>query len=425
MAFERQPSCQDSRESTELMPVAQARELMQQRLKVVAETEIVELSQALGRVLAEDVISPIDVPSHTNAAMDGFAVRSADLPSAGDTARLKLVGESWAGRPWAGEVQPGELVKIATGAVMPLGADTVVIVEHTLQEGDFVLLGDDTQPGRNVRHAGEDLHVGESVLAAGTWLSPAEIGQLASLGFAQVCIRRQLKVAVFSTGDELVSLAKHGNQELEPGQVFDSNRYTLCAMLERLGVEVVDLGVIADTPEATRAIFEKAAASADAVVSSGGASVSDADHVSRTLGELGDVTFWRLAMRPGRPLACGQVGEALFFGLPGNPVAVMVTFYQFVQPALRHMMGANVAEPLLFKARCKTPLRKTPGRVEFQRGILAPDADGAMMVHTTGKQGAGRISSMTRANCFIVLPPDLSTVSEGDLVDVQPFEGLV
>jgi len=256
-------------------------------------------------------------------------------------------------------------------------------------------------------------------------LAPAEIAQLASLGFSQVCVRRKLKVAVFSTGDELVSLAKHGDQALSPGQVFDSNRYTLCAMLQRLGVEVIDLGIVADTPEATREVFEKAASSADAVVSSGGASVSDADHVSRTLGELGDVTFWRLAMRPGRPLACGQVGDALFFGLPGNPVAVMVTFYQFVQPALRHMMGANVVEPLLFKARSTATLRKTPGRVEYQRGILEPGEDGGMVVHTTGKQGAGRISSMTRANCFIVLPPELSAVTEGDWVDVQPFEGLV
>jgi len=425
MSFERQPSCQDPQESNALMPVAEARERLRQRLRVVQESESLPLQDCLNRVLAEHVISPIDVPSHTNAAMDGYAIQAADLPASGATTQLDIVGESWAGRPWTRVMLRGQAVKIATGAVMPAGSDTVVIVEHTQREGDKVELGDDTSPGRNVRHAGEDLKQGEAVLSAGTWLTPAEIGQLASLGFAQVLVKRRLKVAVFSTGDELVSLANNEHKPLEAGQVFDSNRYTLCAMLQRLGVEVIDLGVVADSADATRDVFQRAADSADAVVSSGGASVSDADHVSRTLGELGDVAFWRLAMRPGRPLACGDVSGALFFGLPGNPVAVMVTFYQFVQPALRHMMGCTVAEPLLFKARSTATLRKSAGRVEYQRGILAINADGQMTVSTTGKQGAGRISSMTRANCFIVLPPELESVEQGDLLDVQPFEGLV
>ncbi len=425
MAFERQPSCQDLSESSALMPVAQARELLRQRLNVIEETEVLALDQCLGRVLASDLSSPMDVPGHTNAAMDGFAIRAADLPEVGKTEVLEVVGESWAGRPWTGALKSGQAIKIATGAVMPRGSDTVVIVEHTQLKGEQVTLGDDTQPGRNVRHAGEDLRQGEAVLAGGTLLMPAEIGQLASLGFAQAEVRKRLKVAVFSTGDELVPLAQSSETALLPGQVFDSNRYTLCAMLQRLGVEVVDLGVIGDSAQATRDVFELAARSADVVVSSGGASVSDADHVSRTLGELGEVAFWRLAMRPGRPLACGNVGGALFFGLPGNPVAVMVTFYQFVLPALQHMMGRLVQEPLTFKARCEQPLRKSLGRVEYQRGIVSVGDDGQTTVTTTGKQGAGRISSMTRANCFIVLPEELASVKAGDLVDVQPFEGLI
>lgn len=423
MEIDRQPSCQDPSESSALMPVARARALLREQLRVVDEVQSVALPAALGRVLAEDVVSPIEVPGHTNAAMDGYAVAAADLPGAGETRRLLVAGEAWAGRPWAGQLQAGQALKIATGAVMPAGADTVVIVEHTRADGDGVWIGDDTEAGRNVRHAGEDIGRGELVLPAGTLLRPAEIAQLASLGLAQLRVRRKLVAAIFSTGDELVPLAEGGT--LQPGQVYDSNRYTLRAMLERLDVEVLDLGVVADTAEATREAFRRAAERADVVVSSGGASVSDADHVSRTLGELGDVTFWRLAMRPGRPLACGRVGGAMFFGLPGNPVAVMVTFYQFVQPALRHMMGTAEAEPLLVQARCQSALHKTPGRVEYQRGILERDADGQLNVRTTGKQGAGRISSMTAANCFIVLAPELDRVEPGDLVEVQLFEGLV
>ncbi len=425
MAFEREPSCLDPQESNELMPVAEARERLRQRLSVVQGTETLALEHALGRVLAQDLVSPVDVPSDTNSAMDGFAVNAKDLPSEGQEQRLEIVGESWAGRPWSGTLGAGQAVAVATGALMPAGSDTVVIVEHTQRTDDSLLIGDDTQAGANVRLAGEDLRRGEAVFADGTVIKPPEVSQLASLGFADVLVRRKLKVAVFSTGDELVSLRDQGAQALERGQIFDSNRYTLCAMLERLGVEVIDLGVVPDNAEATQQVFKRAAACADTVISSGGASVSDADHVSRTLGELGEVTFWRLAMRPGRPLVCGDVGGALFFGLPGNPVAVMVTFYQFVQPALLHMMGCRVTEPLLFSVRSAAALRKIPGRVEYQRGILSQAEDGQLTVCTTGKQGAGRISSMTRANCFIVLHEQQQSISAGDYVDVQPFDGIV
>ncbi len=425
MSFERQASCMDPQESRSLMPVSEARALLRERLAVVSQSESVPLEDALGRVLAQDIAAPFDVPNHTNSAMDGYAILAADLPAPGNTCSLEIVGEAWAGRPWDGQLVPGQAVGIATGAVMPAGSDTVVIIEHAKRTQSELLIGDDTRAYANVRQAGEDLQRGEPVLSQGTLVSPAEVCQLASLGFASLTVKRKLKVAVFSTGDELVSLREQAEPSLAPGQVFDSNRYTLCAMLQRLGVEVIDLGVVPDSSDATRSVFERAAECADVVVSSGGASVSDADHVSRTLGNLGEVTFWRLAMRPGRPLACGSLGNALFFGLPGNPVAVMVTFYQFVQPAIKHMMGCHVTEPILFKVRCDTALRKTLGRVEYQRGVFGQDDSGQLSVCTTGKQGAGRISSMTRANCFIVLHEDLESVNVGDWVDIQPFEGLV
>lgn len=424
MTFDRRPSCQDSRESSAAMPVAEARVLLQQRLRVLTETESLALEHALGRVLAEDIISPMDVPRHHNSAMDGFAVRAEDLAVGAGTARLRVVGEAWAGRPWAGVMQSGQAVKIATGAVMPEGADTVVIVEHTRCEGAEVLLGSDTQAGANVRRAGEELCSGEQVLAAGTWLTPAVIALLASLGITQLLLKRSLKVAIFSTGDELVALGK-SDKPLQPGQIFDSNRYALSGMLERLGVDVIDLGVIADTSEATREVFKAAAACADVVLCTGGASFSDADHVGRTLEELGDVIFWRLAMRPGRPLACADVDGTLFFALPGNPVAVMVCFYQFVQPALQQIMGRTPSEPLLFQARSVSSLQKKQGRVEFQRGVLTRGEGGHLTVCSTGSQGAARLGSMAQANCFIILPAELLSVEPGDFLDVQPFEGLI
>lgn len=386
----------------------------------VAGFEKVAIRSALGRVLVEDIRSNINVPPHTNSAMDGYAVNSADFPESG-TRELTVIGTAWAGQPFAGSVARGQCVRIMTGAMLPDGTDSVVIQERVERDGDVIRFGTGNKPGQNVRQPGEDLAVGQVVLEAGKKLIPADIGLLASLGVAEVKVRRRLRVAFFSTGDELRSIG----EPLEAGQIYDSNRYTLYGMLTRLGVDLIDMGVVRDRREDVQQAFTDAAAIADAIITSGGVSVGEADFVKETLETVGEVNFWKIAMKPGRPLAFGKVGNAMFFGLPGNPVSVMVTFYQFVQPALQRMMGQTQAAPIRFRVPCLSRLKKMPGRVEFQRGILETDAQGHMVVRSTGEQGSGILSSMSRANCFIILPMECGNVEPGTTVDVQPFEGLI
>ena len=423
MAIDKQASCDDVFEP-ELLPVSEAIKRMAAQINPVTESVTMPLRQSLGRIVAAPVVSPIDVPAYTNSAMDGFAISSDDLPSSGEKS-LRLLGTAWAGKPLNVEVGTGQAVRIMTGGMMPAGTDTVVIQEHASMNGDDVLIDGSTAPGKNVRMAGEDITAGELIIETGTQVDPAHIGLMASLGIDQVTVFRQLKVAFFSTGDELRALESHAGKSLGPGELFDSNRHTLFAMLQRLGVETIDLGVVADTPEATREAFSTGARQADLMISSGGVSAGQADYVSSTLAELGDVTFWKLAMRPGRPLACGKVGDAHFFGLPGNPVAVMVAFYEFVQPSIRRMQGCSQLIAPRFAARCESKLRKSPGRIEYQRGIFATGADGHTTVRSTGKQGAGRLSSMCMANCLIVIAADKDGVEPGDIVQIEPFHGLV
>lgn len=423
MAIDKQASCDDVFEP-ELLPVSEAIKRMAAQINPVTESVTMPLRQSLGRIVAAPVVSPIDVPAYTNSAMDGFAISSDDLPSSGEKS-LRLLGTAWAGKPLNVEVGTGQAVRIMTGGMMPAGTDTVVIQEHASMNGDDVLIDGSTAPGKNVRMAGEDITAGELIIEAGTQVDPAHIGLMASLGIDQVTVFRQLKVAFFSTGDELRALESHAGKSLGPGELFDSNRHTLFAMLQRLGVETIDLGVVADTPEATREAFSTGARQADLMISSGGVSAGQADYVSSTLAELGDVTFWKLAMRPGRPLACGKVGDAHFFGLPGNPVAVMVAFYEFVQPSIRRMQGCSQLTAPRFAARCESKLRKSPGRIEYQRGIFATGPDGNTTVRSTGKQGAGRLSSMCMANCLIVIDADKDGVEPGDIVQIEPFHGLV
>lgn len=415
----RQPSCADDFDPDSL-PVREALQRIDAVVAPVTGFEQVAVRSALGRVLAQTIISPIDVPSHTNSAMDGYALRSADLPEEG-LRELQVMGTALAGRPFPGTVEPGTAVRIMTGAVLPEGADTVVMQEHVEHQDQTVRIGGGHKAGQNVRQAGEDLARGDAVLAPGQRLQPAELGMLASLGIAEVRVCRRLRVAFFSTGDELRSLG----EPLAGGEIYDSNRYTLHGMLTRLGVELIDMGVVRDRREDLQRALSQAADSADAVITSGGVSVGEADFVRDILGTLGEVNFWKIAMKPGRPLAFGRINKAVFFGLPGNPVSVMVTFYQFVQPALRRMMGQTGIRPIMFKVPCANRLRKRPGRMEFQRGILERQADGDLIVRSTGEQGSGILSSMSRANCFIVLPDDAGGVEAGALVDVQPFEGLI
>ena len=390
-------------------------------VKPVTGVETVPVRAALGRVLAEDVVSPIDVPAHTNSAMDGYALRGADLQADAET-RLDVIGVAAAGRPFDGAVGAGQCVRILTGAPVPEGADTVVMQERVTREDDAAIIAVGQKPGQHVRQAGEDIARGAVALAAGAVLLPAALGMLASVGVGEVNVRRRARVAFFSTGDEL----RRVGEPLGAGQIYDSNGYTIHGMLTRAGVEIVDMGLVRDDLADIENAFADAAAQADAIVTSGGVSVGDADYVKDTLDKTGSVGFWRVAMKPGRPLAFGRVGDALFFGLPGNPVSAMVTYYQLVQPALRALAGLpDAGPPLTVTAVSSEGLRKKTGRREFQRGVLTRDADGRLVVSRAGHQGSGVLSSMNAANCFIVLPEDAGPVAEGDEVTVQPFAAFV
>lgn len=391
----------------------------------VAQSELVPLKAALGRILAADVVSPIDVPAHDNSAMDGFAFDGAQL-AAGHALTLEVTGTALAGAAWEGTAAAGQCLKIMTGAVMPAGLDTVVPQELVQQNGNQITIAAGTlQRGDNRRFKGEDLCLGKPALLAGSSVGPAALGLLASLGLAQVQVQRKLRVAFFSTGDEVLSLGEPPRQ----GAVYDSNRYTLFGMLIRIGVDVLDMGVVRDDPVALQAAFAKAAGAADAIITSGGVSVGEADHtkaVMRTMagGESG-VAFWKIAMRPGRPMAVGRIGDAVLFGLPGNPVAVMVTFLAFVRPALLKMMGAQTRPPPMLKARSLEAIRKKPGRTEYQRAIVESDGQGKLRVRTTGQQGSGVLSSMAAANGLMVLHHAQGNVAVDEEVDVLMFDGVL
>jgi molybdopterin molybdotransferase len=414
-------ACDLSAHGRESLRLEDARARMIAAIVPVAGEETIDLGNALGRVLAGDVHSALDVPSHPTSAMDGYALAGRDLPASG-AAEFEVVGTSWAGRPYHGEVSRGQCVRIMTGATLPDATDTVVMQEHVRLEQGRVVIEAGHRAGQNVRPVGEAIRRGDLAVAAGAELRPAQLGLLGSLGAGQVTVRRRPRVVIFSTGDELRS----AGEQLAPGQIYDSNRCTLHAMLQRLPVEVIDLGVVPDTREDTLRALQSAAAQADAIVTSGGVSVGDADYVTETLERHGRFGFWKVAMKPGKPVAFGQFGAAYFFGLPGNPVSMMVTFYQLVQPALRALAGALDADPpILVKAACTTRLRKQPGRLEFQRGVLARLPSGAYTVRSTGPQGAGVLRSMSEANCFIILPLEQGDVEPGTEVEVQPFAALV
>jgi molybdopterin molybdotransferase len=410
-------SCLDDYDPNALR-VDKAAEAIRACLSPITKAEHVEIRQALGRVLAEDIVPSINVPAHDNSAMDGYALRFSDLKP-GETVFTE-VGSAFAGRVFEGTVGPDQCVRVMTGAVMPAGTDTVVIQEVVRKEGNRVYIPSGQRKAQNVRYAGEDLKAGLAVLRSGKRIGPAELGLIASLGIGEVKVKRKLRVAFFATGDELAAVGA----PLKEGEVYDSNRYTLHGMLAHLGVEVTDLGVVRDDPGLLEDAFRRAAENADAVITTGGVSVGEADFTRELMAKLGEVLFWKIAMRPGRPMAFGRIGNAFLFGLPGNPVAVMVTFYQFVRDALLHLAGRTdeYAIPLL-KASASVALRKVPGRTEYQRGILFREA-GEWKVRTTGQQGSGVLRSMSQANCFIVLEHERGKVEAGELVGVQLFDGL-
>ncbi|NJD26054.1 MAG: molybdopterin molybdotransferase MoeA [Betaproteobacteria bacterium] len=401
------------------LTAAEARARMLAAVAPVPGHECLPVRAALGRLLAADIIAPHDVPAHDNSAMDGYAIRFDSLAGDGDT-RLAVVGSAFAGKAFSGQVGRGQAVRIMTGAVLPAGADTVVVQEAVSVVGDAVIVPAGQKAGQNTRRAGEDLARGAVALPAGKRVGPAELGLIASLGCAEVIVRRRLRVAFFSTGDELASIGT----PLAPGQIYDSNRYTLHGLLAGLGAEVIDLGVVPDRPEALESALREAAGMADAIITTGGVSVGEADFVREVLERLGEVRFWKLAIKPGRPMAFGKVGGAWLFGLPGNPVAVMVSYTQFALDALLRLAGADpLPERALLVATAANPIRKQAGRREYLRGRLVA-VDGRWQVKTEGNQGSGVLRSMSEADCFVVLPEDCAGVQPGDAVAVQPFAGL-
>ncbi|HWI78209.1 MAG TPA: gephyrin-like molybdotransferase Glp [Ramlibacter sp.] len=409
------------------LSAAAANDFLLRLVEPVRDLESVTIFESLGRVLAQDVVSPISVPPHDNSAMDGFAFDGAQLAQR-ETLTLEVAGTALAGKAWQGTVHGGQCVKIMTGAIMPPGLDTVVPQEFVSAQaaGDagaarISFPSKLLRPGDNRRLKGEDLREGEPALQAGTRLTPAACGLLASLGLPSVRVHRRLRIAYFSTGDEILSLGETPRE----GAVYDSNRYTVHGLVQRLDCEFIDMGVVRDDPSSLEAAFRQAAAQADAIITSGGVSVGEADYTKAMMKKLGDVAFWKIAMRPGRPMAVGRIGSSVLFGLPGNPVAVMVTFLAFVRPALLRMMGSTQAQAPLLKARSAEAIRKKAGRTEYQRGVVNRAADGTLEVRITGNQGSGVLSSMVQANGLIVLGHDQGNVAAGDAVDVMMFEGAI
>ncbi|MFM4997300.1 molybdopterin molybdotransferase MoeA [Aeromonas sp. R7-4] len=400
-----------------LLPLDKALQGMLEQLSCCCETERLPLPQALDRILAEEISSPLSVPPFDNAAMDGYAVRLADLAAG---APLPVAGKAFAGQPYQGEWPAGHCIRIMTGAPVPAGTEAVVMQEETQANDNGITFLTHPVPGQNIRRRGEDLAQGARVLASGLRLSPRELPLLASLGIASVSVRRPLKVAIFSTGDELKPLGT----PLRHGDIYDSNRYGVKAMLSRMGIDCLDLGIIPDDPAALRAAFLQADREADALITTGGVSVGEADFTKQLLEELGEIGFWKLAIKPGKPFAFGRLPHAWFFGLPGNPVSAMVTFDQLVQPALARLAGQQFERPLSLKATVTEPLKKSPGRLDFQRGILSAGPHG-LEVRSTGSQDSGVFSSLSRANCYIVLEQERGKVAAGETVTVEPFSGLL
>ncbi|HED35498.1 MAG TPA: molybdopterin molybdenumtransferase MoeA [Gammaproteobacteria bacterium] len=418
------PSCCDEFDPGSLS-FEQALERIQQSIHPIKGKKNVSIREAAGHILAQDITSPLNVPPFINSAMDGYAVKAEDLPQTGEQ-MLKVIGKSFAGAPFDGTLNTGEAVRIMTGAVVPEGADTVIMQEHAElinadKKTSSIKIGCGHRAKQNVRNPGDDFFAGDIIIKAGERLSPAKLGLLASVGITEFKVTRKPVVAFFSTGDEL----KGVGQTLEPGEIYDSNRYILFGMLQKMGVDSIDMGVVADIKEEIETTLKEAAKIADMVITSGGASVGEADFIKIILDEIGEVGFWKIAMKPGKPLAFGHINDTLFFGLPGNPVSAMATFYQFVQPCLGLLEGETVSEPIRLQAKCMSKLKKRPGRKDFQRGIMSSDENAQLIVDTTGIQGSHMLSSMAKANCFIVLERDAGDVEVGDMVEVQPFNELI
>jgi molybdopterin molybdotransferase len=414
-----QPSCTDIFEQG-LMPVKQALKQILAATPTLAEYQLINIEYAKGRTLAQAIVAPFNVPRHNNSAVDGYGCHATDIPVDG-IATLTIVDIAYAGKPCVTPIESGQCVRIMTGAIIPENLDVVIMQEHVEVTDNIISIDHRHQQGQNIRLAGEDIQQHETVLQPGQFITPADIGLLASLGFAEIKVRRKLKIAIASTGNEIISIGDtHSRQK-----IYDSNRYILYAALQRPDIEIINLGILEDEPEALLKQFKQSSLYADIIISSGGVSVGDADYTKTALKQSGNVDFWKIAIKPGRPLAFGTIGQSLFFGLPGNPVAVMVTFYQFVLPAIEQMLGIkNKAINPQMQLKTTENIRKKPGRTEVVRGIMHQDDAGVWQVKTTGKQGSGILRSMSLANAFIILEHERSSVKAGEMVTVQPFSGL-
>ncbi|MGJ8582147.1 MAG: molybdopterin molybdotransferase MoeA [Psychromonas sp.] len=406
-----------------LMPLAEAIDKLQDALSIVCESITMPLSAALGYTLSQDIISQQNVPPFNNSAMDGYALQCEDLSACSSENPISLtqVGKSFAGVPFEGALQAGECIRIMTGAVVPASLNCVVMQEQANIQGETITFTNAPKLHNNIRFAGEDLSVGQTVLKQGHKLTPRDIPLLASLGIAELPVYGQLKVAVMSSGDELRSLGS----KLEQGEIYDSNRYSIIGILSRLNVEVIDFGIIKDDYSEIKQALIEADQCADVVITSGGVSVGDADFIKEVLNEIGEIGFWKLAIKPGKPFAFGKLQNSVFFGLPGNPVSAIVTLYQLAVPAMAKMSGEWVKPPLRLNAICNDALRKAPGRTDFQRGNYSVDEQGLLVVTTTGNQGSGVFSSMSQSNCFIVLEQNRGNIAKGETVQIEPYSHLM
>lgn len=415
-----QPSCNDIFEAG-LMHMDDAKIKILSGIREITGLQRVSIEQARSRTLAQTIISPINVPAHRNSAVDGFAISAEYLPPQGQTGKLEIAGSALAGQAYTAPIKDGQCIRIMTGAPVPEILDTVIMQEHIEEHENHILIDASHRQGQNVRHAGEDLKQGQTVLHAGKVLTPPDIGLIASLGIAEIDVKRKLRIAIASTGDEIFSI---GTTPCTAG-IYDSNRYSLLAAVDRPDIDIINLGIIKDNPETLLKTFKEAAEFVDIIISTGGVSVGEADYTKTALQSSGQVDFWKVAIKPGRPLAFGHIQDTAFFGLPGNPVAVLVTFYLFVLPALEKMLGST-DKPIVptLMATAAEDIRKKPGRTEIPRGILQQSKEGEYLVKNTGKQGSGILSSMSAGNVFIILEHDRSTIKKGEQVTVLPFSGL-
>ena len=416
----KQTSCADDWEPS-VLSVEDARKKILENISPITGIEKLTLRSCLKRFLAEDIFSPIEVPSHPNSAMDGYVIAGSDLPT-DEPRNYQVIDTCYAGVPSSKSCQKGQVIRIMTGGLIPDATDTVIMQEQVKVNDDgTVQIKPGHKIGQNVRLAGEDIPLNSKVLGKGHQINTADLGILASLGIGELRVYRRPRIAFFSTGDELRSIG----EPLAAGEIYDSNRYTLYAMLKQQNVDILDMGVIKDNPDDMQQAFKEAADMADIVITSGGVSVGEADYIKPTLEKMGDIDFWKIRMKPGRPLTFGKLGNARFFGLPGNPVAVMVTFLQFVQPAIYHLSSGTKKPMITLKAKSLSKLYKRPGRYEFQRGIFQQNENGDLEVKRTGMQGSGILTSMSIANCFILLDEKCAGVEEGDIINIQPFSGSI